>query len=430
LRSQVTARTWEPEALRSRDPEGFRARTPESPRSRAPGAFRSRAPEGFRPRTSESPRSRAPEGSRSRAPEGSRSRSPEGFRPRTSESPRSRAPEGFRSRAPEGFRSRAPEGSRFRDSESPRPTRSSRTPGYSPLRAPESSRPKFAESPRPEALESSPVQAPESSEAQILELARPRVQIKPETPELLHYGWHACMALFEHRKEDLIRAYVVESLIKDFSIVLKHCATEKKAYHVVSPEELETITGSVHHEGVAILAKRQKVWAEQELLTALELKAEPLVILDHVKNPHNIGSVMRIMAHFGWKHLLTSKESNLQVSASMARMSEGGSELVNLTFFEDETELVQNLKKIGYKLLGSSSRAKTSLYETKLPYPAVAFFLGNEVSGLSKSLGLKLDTTLRIPSSGLVQSLNVAMSSSLLLGECVRQHGLGQHEPS
>ncbi len=209
-------------------------------------------------------------------------------------------------------------------------------------------------------------------------------------------------------------------------LVLKWCALNKKAYHVVSKEDLGKITASVHHEGVAVLAKRKPLLAEQELYSILRKGPQPLVVLDGVQNPHNVGSIMRVMAHFGWKYLVANQAHSFQISSSAARMSEGGSEAVELSLYQDEAAFVERLKSLGYNLVGSSSHAKKPLYSTKLAYPGLAFFLGNEVHGLSKSLMQQLDTVVSLPSSGHVQSLNVAMTSALLIGESVRQHGLAK----
>ncbi len=255
-------------------------------------------------------------------------------------------------------------------------------------------------------------------------ISPPKKPAPKSADEMLYYGFHACCALFKNRRDTIIRAYCTEERLEDMGLVLKWCANNKKAYHVVTKEDLEKVTASVHHEGVALLAKRKMPLPENELFARLQMQRQPLVVLDEVLNPHNIGSIMRAMAHFGWQHLVCAEQFAVQVSSSAARMSEGGSEYVDLTFYKDATSFLKNLKALGYQTVGSSTHAKRALYTTKLNFPALAFFLGNEITGLSKSLVSKLDFSVSIPSSGSVESLNVAMASALLIGECVRQHGL------
>jgi len=100
--------------------------------------------------------------------------------------------------------------------------------------------------------------------------------------------------------------------LSEMGDVLKWCANNKKAYHVVSKEDLATISGSVHHEGVALLAKRRPVVFEDDLYAKLKNERQPLIVLDEVLNPHNIGAILRIMAHFGWKHLICHEDHTVQ----------------------------------------------------------------------------------------------------------------------
>lgn len=252
----------------------------------------------------------------------------------------------------------------------------------------------------------------------------PKKRMPRDPEELLYYGFHACKALFKNRKDDIVRLYCTKDRVDELGAVLKWCASHKKAYHIVEKEDLERVTSSVHHEGVAILAKRKKSLTEAELLAQLKKQRQPLVVLDAVLNPHNIGSIMRVMAHFGWKHLLCSEKDMIQLSSSAARMSEGGSELVDFTFFKDASAFLKSLKALGYQTVATSSHAKKSIYETEIKYPACAFFLGNEVTGLSDFFLKKLDVSLAIPHASSLQSLNVGIAAALFMGECVRKHGV------
>lgn len=241
--------------------------------------------------------------------------------------------------------------------------------------------------------------------------------------EMLFYGFHQTQALFKMRKNDIIRVNCTQERLKEFSPLLKWCAQNKKAYHIVTAQDLENISESVHHEGIVVLARSKPLLEEKDLYLAQQKKREPLVILDQVTNPHNVGAIMRVMAHFGFKHLISSAQNPMQLSSSAARVSEGGFEHVSCTFFEDEARFLKQLKKLGYLTVGTVPGAKQSLYGLKIPSRAFAFFLGNEVSGLSKDLIRQLDQSVVIPGTHMVQSLNVAMACGLVMGEYYRQQG-------
>lgn len=255
----------------------------------------------------------------------------------------------------------------------------------------------------------------------------PRNQVKkPQAAELLYYGLHICEKLALRRRDAIIRVYCTEDTMRDFKPLLQWCAANRKAYHVVTGKELETITGSVHHEGIAILARQPTYRSLRDLEQILSKHAEavPLLYLDGVQNPHNIGTIMRVMASFGWPYVVGPK-TMAPMSAAAARMSEGGAEFVDVFTAESGAAFCDWAKSLGYAVYGTSSHEARSLYETSLP-ARVVIMLGHEVHGMSKDVERKVDKRLAIPSSGQVESLNVAAATGILVGEYTRQHKLGR----
>ncbi|MGZ3809898.1 MAG: RNA methyltransferase substrate-binding domain-containing protein, partial [Bacteriovorax sp.] len=53
------------------------------------------------------------------------------------------------------------------------------------------------------------------------------------------YGENACLALFKKRPEDIIQVFLTKEKLKSFSNITKYCAQNKKAYHIVTRDELD-----------------------------------------------------------------------------------------------------------------------------------------------------------------------------------------------
>src|SRR5579862_5156009 len=100
--------------------------------------------------------------------------------------------------------------------------------------------------------------------------------------EQKYYGIHASLTIWEKRPQDIIRVYIHESNINTFKHVLKWCAQQKKVYHIVSNDELGKVSGSVHHEGVCILAKELRPLSFSEFLPSLVNPKICLLYLDGV----------------------------------------------------------------------------------------------------------------------------------------------------
>lgn len=237
-------------------------------------------------------------------------------------------------------------------------------------------------------------------------------------------GVNAVHALFQRRPRDIIKAFLTEERIKPFASMLRWFAENKKAYRVVEDEELARITDSMHHEGICILARQKPTQDLDALLARLSATSGPacLVALEDVQNPHNLGAIIRVCAHYGVTDVLSLGATPSTFSTAVYRTAEGGAEFVNLVDISNTGLAFPALAKAGFHVLATSQRGDLPLYSTPLPERMVLLF-GSEASGLSKQVQRQAEGTLCIGGTGTVESLNVACASTALLGEFWRQHG-------
>jgi TrmH RNA methyltransferase len=244
--------------------------------------------------------------------------------------------------------------------------------------------------------------------------------------ELKFHGRHACRAIFTHRPGDIIRVYVTQERLKEFGDLLKWCAEQRRAYHIVEPDEIEKVTETVHHQGVAVLARKFRTLNDSQLIEMLRggQANGPLLYLDGVQNPHNLGSILRTSAHFGVAAILGRTDELPAVTASAARVAEGGAESVRTARLRNPRETLARLKELGYRILATTSHSGGNVYNTEIPSQCV-LVLGNEVTGVSQQLLSLADASLAIPGTGAVESLNVAVACAVLLSEAARRRTPG-----
>ncbi len=242
--------------------------------------------------------------------------------------------------------------------------------------------------------------------------------------ELLIYGMRSCLALWKARPESVVRAYCTQSKMPECKDILRACAAQKKAYHIVEPEALEKVTGSVHHEGFALLARFPEPLSGEAFLQQMKKSPAkgPIIFADGVGNPHNLGAISRSMAHFGATYLIGQVGELPRLSASWIRLSEGGTESLQLVAVEKKALFLQEMQKMGWSIVGFSSHASESMYKTKLP-EKVVMVLGHEVTGLSKPVEALLSKRLCIPGTAAVASLNVSVAAGIALSTWASQHG-------
>ena len=238
-------------------------------------------------------------------------------------------------------------------------------------------------------------------------------------------GENACRALFSMRPDDIRRVYVTDAVLPRFKDVLKFCAERRLAYHVKTDEDLDQIAETVHHDGVLFLARRQRDARLAELLAWAE-RLKPgqrslIVLLENVKNPHNLGAILRVCAHFGVPWVLRAGQTPALSPAAM-RTAEGGAEHCRVVGADTTVDLeaaLARLQRLGFALLATSSHATLALGREALPERAVVMF-GSEGDGLTPALMKRADDVIAIPGSGTLESLNVACAASVVLWELWR----------
>lgn len=246
--------------------------------------------------------------------------------------------------------------------------------------------------------------------------------------ELKLCGYNACQKVYLTRAEDIVRVYLTESRLEDFSELVKSCVRRRKAYHVVSVEDMEKISGSSHHEGICIIAKRRLPPSWDQFLSIMEDQAkepELLFILEDVANPHNVGAILRSAANFGCRYVLLPGEKNFKPSAAILRTAEGGGEIVEFVTAPSINVIATELRQRGLTVLGTAMKGRIQLYGAgesgRIP-ARVAIIFGNEARGLSDAAKKAAAGMITIPGTGAVQSLNVSVAAALVAGEYFRQH--------
>ncbi len=251
----------------------------------------------------------------------------------------------------------------------------------------------------------------------------PRKSDEPARKEVKYYGVAACQALWQKRPQDVIRIYVTDERVSEFSKCLKWAATERKAYHIVADDDLERLTESVHHQGVCVLALEAPTFNFGQIRDELTKtrSAHMLVYLDGVENPHNLGAVARTCAHFGVRYIIGEPGVLPRMSPSAARVAEGGAEFVSLVYTRDKFKDLALLQQMGFEIVATAAHG-TPLYKYEFG-KRVVLIMGAEVSGVSKQLAKRAEHTLAIPGSGTVESINVSAAFAVCAGEYFRQHG-------
>ena len=239
-----------------------------------------------------------------------------------------------------------------------------------------------------------------------------------------YHGVRACEALFAHRPKDIVRVYVSVRRKPTFTKLLEYCVKERKGFQVVDDDSLERLTGSLHHEGVVILAKALVRRDLVGLVHGIESGTitGPLVYLDGVQNPHNLGTILRTAAHFGVGAIVGAEGQLPPLSAAAVRVAEGAAEQMPVVALANPGTDLARLKKAGFELVATTSRGGEPLWKATLgPAERLVIVMGSEGEGMSRAVERVCDRTVQIPGTGFVESLNVSVACGIVLGEVRRR---------
>jgi len=189
---------------------------------------------------------------------------------------------------------------------------------------------------------------------------------------------------------------------------------------VLLPNEIfDSAVATETPQGVAALAK-VKSFTLDDLLRPYQ----PLVVvLSGIQDPGNLGTLLRSAEAFGASGVLLGEGTVSQFNSKAVRASAGSVFRVPTVAVKVE-EAIPRLRQGGLRLVATSSHGGTPADQANLATP-LAFFIGNEGSGLPRELMSHMDETVVVPHPGPVESLNAAVAASVLLYEAARQRRAG-----
>lgn len=231
-------------------------------------------------------------------------------------------------------------------------------------------------------------------------------------------GLPAVAAVFERDPERVERLFFEPRVAGKVGPWSQHMAARRKPYRIVEADELAKIAGTTLNGGiVAVCRPRELRRFDVKVAETWAATGKPLVILDGIGNPHNLGAIVRTMAFFGLENLVVSDHpGQAGLSEAAHRVAEGGLEWVTLWRAERLPVVLRDLRRHWLTVATALQDGPSpTIAELKAAARPMALVLGNEEDGLPRETVKACETVLTLPGSGRVQSLNVAATAAILV---------------
>lgn len=236
------------------------------------------------------------------------------------------------------------------------------------------------------------------------------------------FGIHAVAAALANPERRFLRLQATENAARRLA---DEIAARQLTPEPVHPRDLDRQLGAeAVHQGIVALVEPLPEPDLDDLVRTAQA-GRPLIVLDQVTDPHNVGAVLRSAAVFGAAGLVTTRRHSAPLNGTLAKAASGAMELVPIAFVQNLSRGLADLKSAGVTVIGLDGEGETLLDEAPLA-GAVAFVLGAEGKGLRQLTRETCDLMARIGTEGTLASLNVSNAAAIALHLAAMRRRQGQ----
>jgi 23S rRNA (guanosine2251-2'-O)-methyltransferase len=167
------------------------------------------------------------------------------------------------------------------------------------------------------------------------------------------------------------------------------------------------------HQGLVLETEPLEGPHLDDLLSAAT-PGQPLLVLDHVTDPHNVGAILRSAAAFDAAAIITQDRHAPPETGALARAASGALDIMPWVRVVNLSRALEAIAEAGFCRVGLDGAAPT-LIGAALGRGPTCLVLGAEGEGLRPNVASHCDLLARLPMSGRIESLNVSNAAAVAL---------------
>ncbi|MCH9807665.1 MAG: RNA methyltransferase [Alphaproteobacteria bacterium] len=235
---------------------------------------------------------------------------------------------------------------------------------------------------------------------------------KEELSEIRIFGLHPAQAALTNPARKILNAAMTANAARKLDAQLRD---REIVPEPTTPRNLDRILGpDTVHQGILLECEPLEEPSIEDLIIAAG-EGRPLMVLDQVTDPHNVGAILRSGAVFGCGGLIMTRRHSPPLSGVLAKSASGGLEHVPVHLATNLARAIGELKDAGVITLGLDGGAETEFHDAIPSDRPMAIVLGAEGKGLRQLTAEKCDQLCRIETTGALASLNVSNAAAIAL---------------
>ena len=236
--------------------------------------------------------------------------------------------------------------------------------------------------------------------------------------EVWIWGLHAAGAALANPKRKISKAYVSRNAAQRAGLD----ADALPAFaQLLEPKEIDQLMppGAVH-QGLAV---RCAPLDGLDISDAAVMSEKPLVVLDQLTDPQNVGAVFRSAAAFGIGGVIMQTRNAPALGGALAKAAAGAIERVEEIRAVNLSRAIDALRDAGWKVIGLDGSAEQTLDEAFAGDEPLAIVLGAEGAGIRPGVAKACSGLARIPIGEAMESLNVSNAAAIAFYEAMKRKG-------
>jgi 23S rRNA (guanosine2251-2'-O)-methyltransferase len=225
------------------------------------------------------------------------------------------------------------------------------------------------------------------------------------------FGLHAVEAALRNPARKINRLVLTDNAERR---LIEALGTITHKIEPTTPRDLDRILGpDTVHQGAML--ETEELPEPEFAALAEDAAGRPLLVLDQVTDPHNVGAILRSAAVFGAAGLVMTRRHSPPLNGVLAKSASGALELVPVALVQNLSRALEELKDAGFTIVGLDGTADALIEDTDWTSRPIALVLGAEGKGLRELTQKNCDVLARITTDGALASLNVSNAAAVAL---------------